>query len=158
MASSFSLLKAFIHDGCAGPLLLWGLSLAAVSGGLFLAVCGLLIVAAPLGSERRLQAMSFSSCTTWVHILRSRMHGSWALGPGLRCSKAHGVFLGLPGSGIEPASPALQADFLPPSHQFTDGDCLACLSDGCVMFYADSHLPHFALVSSLKQIIFWTKV
>ena len=118
MASSFSLLKAFIHDGCAGPLLLWGLSLAAMSRGLFLAVCGLLTVAAPLGAEHRLQAVSFSSCTRWVHILRSRMHGSWALGLGLRCSKARGVFLGLPGSGIEPASPALQADFLPPSHQF----------------------------------------
>ena len=52
----------------------------------------------------------------WASAAASRgriSRGSWALGHGLPCSEACEIFLDLPGPGIEPASPALQAAFAP---------------------------------------------
>ena len=82
----------YLIFGCVGSLLLLGFSLVAASRGNSLVVRGLfMVVACLVGRAWALGHMGFTSCDSWASLL----HGMWDL----------------PGSGIEPVSPALAGRF-----------------------------------------------
>ena len=74
----------------------------------------------------------------WASAAASRgriSRGSWALGHGLPCSEACEIFLDLPGPGIEPASPALQAAFAPEPPVRSQAAQIVTVWPDCTLLY-----------------------
>ena len=84
----------------------------------------------------------FSSCKSWApeHRLTSCSSGAWLL---------HGMW-DRPGSGIESMSPALQADYLPLSHQRNSEPAVLI---GVLATVAGPDPIYFSFANNLKELI-----
>ena len=98
-------------------------------GPLFIAVRRPLTIAASLVAEQRLQTRRLSSCVSRAQLLR----GMW----------------GLPRPGLEPVSPALQADSQPLRHQ---GSPILFFLTSLLQYNCFTMLCYFLLCNKVNQL------